>query len=211
MKSKKIFLIYRIYNKKEIEDGFENHLYGWSDSAALIKLFLMQRDYKKYRVDKITDEELAEELSENNLDEELKMNYVNLISVKNNTEVKFYTNKYELQEIEVRIQDYFNSLCSLNDYEYNTIVSIVMMLSNLDYIYEEALDVIGYRPPEMDSLFPGNGEFYGDDIINEIIDGYSYFSINKKHEVPGLHSVSSLPRLILYSLESVIMVTYKDM
>ena len=211
--SDKIYLIYRTYSRKEKEEFShrQDHLFGWTRSSSLIKAFLMQRDNKKYKVIKTNREEIADVMSENYLDDETEMDYINLKSASTGAEIKFYTNKDELSMIESNIQQYFSDLCSFDKYDVNTMKRIIDMISHLDDIYDEALEVIGFRPREMESLFPGQDDEWVNEIHQDIFNAYNSYQISKRHSIPGLEAMTDVSKKIYYSLESFIKVLVEDL
>lgn len=214
MKDENIYLIYRTYSKKMKKiNNNKNYLFGWSKDKNAVKAFLMQRDENKYNVIKTNDDEIAKIYGENDLDEDLELDYVNLTFSSNGEIFPLYTTKNELGEIEISVQRYFKDLCRLDKYEISTVENIIKMLSNLKDIYEASLEMIGFRPPEMDALYPGYDDEYDvmDNISDEIFTAYSSYCVSRKHTIPGLDMLSDLSKKILYSVESFIKVNVEDM
>ena len=210
---RKRFLIFRIYtNKQKKEENKKNYLYGWTYSKNILKAFFMQRDKSKYDVVKISDDEIGEIYSENYIAEDLELDYVNIKFASNGKVLKFYTNKDELATIEMKIHTYFSNLCSFSEYDVETIDRLVKLFGHLENIYDEALEVIGFRPSELDSLFPGHDdEINYDGIAEELFNAYSVYELNKKHVIPGLNSITDLSKVILYSVENFVKVAKEDM
>ena len=217
MSDDRIFVVHRVYNKDDRRyDYSKSSIYGWTDNKNIIKAFLSQRNRNKYYVDKMYGS--AKEILEgfyNDLDPDNMINYIKLKSV-NNKDKDFYLfmTANEMQEAEINIQKYFRDLCSISNIEGKG--DYLGMIENIDPYYADALDFIGYRPPEISAMYPSSdyaddpGEIIG---ITELIEtaycgsGISpYEEAENKGNLPGLSMLTDVANKILYSVESFIKV-----
>lgn len=222
MNEKKIYVIHRVYSKKEkyINDR-KSYLYGWTDNKSILKAFLSQRTKSKYGIDEIyADPEDILDGQYNDLDSNNMLNYIILKSVNNKIDDYYFFMTYnELQETEKRIQKYFRDLCSISNIYYDD--DYLGMLSHINEYYARALDFIGYRPPELSAMYPSAdytddpGEIIG---ITELIDSaycgaaiHPYEEINVNGKIPGLSMLTDISTKIIYSVESFIKVLKDDL
>lgn len=217
----KIYLIYRNYNEPERKKEEQKVLFAWSKSKALVKGFLKQRDNKKYIVLKSDENTFMSNYGEFGDADRTMLNYINLKSVKDQQEYCFFTTLDELQTAEIEIQRYMSDLSTIDDIE--GIDKVFIEIMNLKPYYLEALIYLGYRPSQLDQLFPSASEY---DEFNgcskaetEIEDAYSGdFSISPMEyedyrikKIPGLCTLDETHNKILYSLEAFIKVLKDDL
>jgi len=221
-KEEKIYVVYRVYDKKERPgENTEPIVYGWSRSKNVIKAFLSQRTPSKYYVDKIRGD--AEEIVDgyyNDLDTENMINYVKLKSVANKDEdVHLFMTANEMQEAEKRIQRYFRDLCCLSEIKGKG--DYLGMFLNIHEYYADALELIGFRPPEISAMCPAAdyrddpGEIIGiTELIEEAYSGATISpseSFSNNTRLPGLSTLPDVASKILYSIESFIKVLREDL
>ncbi len=211
------YMVFRIYTKEERKDPDDRAVfYGWSYDKAVVKAFFVQRNKAKYKVVKMNEKDIADNFHEDVVDGSTQIDYIKLRSAKTDEEYIIFLTSNELVEREIEIQRLFSDLSSLED------KTLLNMFLNLKPQYLEALYYIGYRPPEIDVLFPSDDE--KDDWCNEnhaeyqIIetaeDSYSsnengYRIIN--HKPYGAIALEDAFRKVIYSVESFIKVLKNDM
>lgn len=219
---RKVFLIYRyFYDEPERDKREQKVLYGWTFSKNMLKGFLKQRNNKKYIVCKVNREEFQRNYEEFADSDRIMLNYVKLKSVKDQQEYCFFTTLDELEATEVEIQHYFSELSTIDDVE--GIDRILIEIMNLKKYYLDALIYLGYRPSQIDQLFPSASEydeFNGCSKAESEIE-YAYsgdFSFSpmeygeaKIEKIPGLNTLESVHNKIIYSLESFIKILKDDL
>jgi len=222
MSNEKLYIIYRVYNKKDRPDNDVGPiLYGWSNNKNVVKAFMNQRDKNKYYVEKMSDANINEimEGSYNDLDVNNMIDYIKLRSSKTHEEICFFMTSNEMQEVEKRIQRYFRDLCSISNIIGNG--KYLEMYMYLDRYYIDALELIGYRPPEI-SVICQSADYRDDpgDIVGItmlIEDAYSGVNISPseifehRNKLPGLSTLYDISSKILYSIESFIKVMIDDL
>ena len=220
MSEEKIFLVYRIYNKKERStSNIKSRFYGWSQNKNVIKAFMSQRSSTKYDVVKIYDDPLTVTIESNYLDNNNMIDYVKLKSADTHEYVNLFMTMDEAQEAEIKVQRYFRDLCSISNITGNGNYMEIFM--NLNDYYADALDFIGYRPPEISAMLPSAdyrddpGEIMGiEELIEEAYSG-AWISpsetFNKNSNLPGLNCLTDIAAKILYSVESFIKVLRDDL
>jgi hypothetical protein len=213
------YLLYRVFSQKErptLSDG-NNYFYGWTNSKKIVKAFFKQRDKNKYVVFESTLDEIASRYSENDLRLEKKISFLKLKSAKTGEEFSIFMTSSEMCEAEKRIQRMAERHCYfLNIDEKKGILHYIVLFINLKEKYQEALNYIGYRPPEMQSMFDSVREERAE--IEECIDLAYGESLNPREyyhdpqeNVPGLSTLSDVSKMILYSVESFVKVLKDDM
>ncbi len=214
------YLIFRTFSKEERPNVSERSVFfAWSIDKNVVKAFLSQRDKKKYKVMKIKNEVIRKEFSEDLIFKETELDFIKLRSVKSGEEITFFTTGDELRETEIKIQRKFHNASSLENLKGN--YNYLEMIMHLDKFYFDALDFLGYRPPELDSLYPSADErdnfsnLY--DIEESIEMAYGeYYSHRSEfyeyHLLPlGTNVVDDVASKIIYSLESFIMILKNDL
>lgn len=222
MSDKKIYLVYRVYSKKEQPDhDIGPVLYGWTFNKNIIKAFLSQRSEGKYYVEKMRGD--IQELVDgeyNDLDTNNMINFVKLKSVENQNEhVYLFMTANEMQEAEKRIQRHFRDMCSISEIKGHG--DYLEMFLHIEDYFADALDFIGYRPPEISMMCPAAdyrddpGEIMGiTELIEQAYSGGSiapYEMYENKPELPGLSMLTDVASKILYSVESFIKVLREDL
>ena len=222
MSEEKIFLVYRIYSNKERGDAnIRSLLYGWSPKKSIVKAFLSQRTKGKYKVIKTYGDRDEIQVEQQDLDVNNMINYVKLKSAQTNEDFHLFMTADEMQEAEKRIQRYFRDLCSISEIKGDVDVYLEMFL-NIEEYYADALDFIGYRPPEISAMFPSGdfrddpGDIMGlDELIEEAYSGgatYPKETFDRYDPVlPGLSTLTDVATKILYSIESFVKVLRNDL
>lgn len=215
----KKYIVYRVYSKKERPRADERlSYYGWSESKSVIKAFLQQRSPNKYKVYKINKEDITPSMDDIN-DSYNMIDYIKLKSALTQEEFSLFMTMGEMKECEKRIQRMFIDQCALSNIEGNG--NYLEMFMNLDEYYADALFYIGFRPEEIDIMFPSSD--YHDDYSNftkieeAIDDAYvgAYLhpeeTYDKNKFIPGLYAMDDVSKMLYYSLESFIKVLIDDM
>lgn len=222
MKEKYKYLVYRAYSRKErpyVSSNDRLVLYGWTANKNVLDAFFEQRDKKKYRVKKTTDEEIKEVLN-TEMSPDMMIDFIDLKSASTGEIVKFFMTQMELISTEKNIQHYFQDLSRLVDRD-NGKKKLLELYLNLDEYYIDALQYLGFNPPELSDLFDSVDYLdspSGFMDIDGLIDG-AYESIcDVPHEyeyhqgiIPSIPMMENVNNKILYSVESFIRVLRDDM
>lgn len=210
------YLVFRSYKKKERSDPMDRKVfYGWSQSKNVILAFLEQRNSKKYYVQKMSEDAVSKLFGEE-LEDGTMINFVELRSAKSLEMVKLFITPFELKESEKRIQKMFRDASTLSPSAGEDIMSVIELFMNLDDYYGQALFFLGFRPSEIDDLFPSadpSDDWSNTLPIEDQIDD-SYY--NSDCDIPGMVPVTpfileNVSKQIIYSLESFIKVLRDDM
>ena len=215
MDEDKKYMVFRVYSKKERPNASEKEravFFGWSRSKSVIKAFKEQRDKRKYVVHKMTDDDIIRAFSEDITDDVCTMiDYIKLTSVQTQEEVIFFSTANELRSAEIEIQNMMKELCSISDIPGNG--NYLWMVLALDDYYGDALHYLGYRPPEIDIMFPSMSNYSQfESAEEEIDDAYDGIltcpeeMVTKTYQPIGLSNLSDVATKILYSLESFVKV-----
>lgn len=215
------YLVYRIYHKSERSDDTDrSRFYGWSTNKNIIKAFRKQRNQKKYKIIKMSENEISKTFSEDIDDIDAMIDYIKLRSVKTNEKMTLFLTLNEMRETEKKIQRMFLDQASLSRIQGTG--NYLQMFLHLDNYYADALYFIGFRPREVDDLFP-SADYHDDyssiEKIEEEIDAayeemYQFpREIVKKttESAVGLAVIEDASNKIYYSLESFIKVMKDDM
>lgn len=208
------YMVFRVYPLDEIPDPeLSCVFYGWTRSKAIAKAFLRQRAKSKYRIRRLDIEELqdlAQPLFDDS-EEQVMIDFVKLRSAKSHEEVFILTTARELMMSEIRIQKMLNEASSLKTVDAD-ITECVYILSNLKEKYADALYNIGFRPPEMESMYPSEDGFTVLDETSEAIE-YEYRNHSKSNKGLDIFQTSSddLFSKSVYSLENFIRVMKDDL
>lgn len=215
------YLVYRIYHKSECSDATDrSRFYGWSTNKNIIKAFRKQRNQKKYKIIKMSENEISKTFSENIDDIDAMIDYIKLRSVKTNEKMTLFLTLNEMRETEKKIQRMFLDQAALSRIPGTG--NYLQMFLHLDNYYADALYFIGFRPREVDDLFP-SADYHDDyssiEKIEEEIDAayeemYQFpREIVKKstESAVGLAVIEDVSNKIYYSLESFIKVMKDDM
>lgn len=217
MKEKRYWLIYRVKDHKE--DEMNARIYGWTDSKNALKAFSEQRDEKKYAIFEIEYQELEEKFNMGGLPDELKLDYLELTSVQTGDKIKLFMTMSEVGEVVKKIVRLFvdlSSLCNINFKDPNKEVLYFMnLIMNLKPKYYDALEYIGYRPPEIEQYFDSITGTH-EDMINETVDLAIAETVHPMRqrspgEIPGASALDDVADKILYSLEAFIKVMRDDL
>ena len=219
MKDDHIYLVYRVYSKKERPDYNSRIIfYGWTNSKNVIKAFFQQRNKSKYYVCKTSMEELGERFSENNLEYNNFIDYLPLRFVSTGEKINFFMTIDEMHEAEIKIQRYFREKCELVTIDKGK-THLLNLFMNLDDYYVNALEYIGFIPPEINELFPSANPLEDniEDIEDMISDGYdTYYGAPAEHlehlsTPPGISIMDKVYTKILYSVESFVKILKEDL
>lgn len=216
------FLVYRSFSKKErpeLNHKERNVFYGWTEHKSILKAFLSQRNKNKYKVYKVSDEDIEKFYSEDVTYNETKIDCIKTKSSKTHEEYVLFITGVELQESEIKIQQIFRDLSSIKDLPGN--YNYLDMILHLDSYYFDALYYIGYRPPEIDAIYDSadpRADFstyydveesiemaYGEYFSYGYGEEYKDLMLNKSTLV-GASVLDDVATKIIYSLESFIMV-----
>jgi hypothetical protein len=219
-----IYLIFRKYKKNERINAERHSLYGWSKSSSAIAAFLAQRDNKKYKVVKYDYEDLKLEVpyvSNELLTPETMIDYVELTSAQDGSKTYLFTTSNEMMETEKKIQRLFHDLSSTA--KINGKGDYLNMIINLNPYYRIPLFYIGYRPEEIDILYPSADESdniaplsYIEQCIDDAYEDVNDFTddnLERYHYLPGQMGLdeANISAKVIYSLESFIKVMVDDM
>lgn len=220
------FLVFRVYSEEERpEKSTQSIYYGWTTHKAVLKAFLRQRSSKKYKVIKLSNEEIEkynQKYSDcDDLDDKEHMiDFIKLKSAKTYEEHTLFVTLNELRSFEIDVQGYFHDLASVSTIDGDS--KYLDMVYNLREDYFNALYFLGYRPPEINALFSDNMESMYDnnnDIEDQIVTAYDEassltpkdFSIRSRNKLPGQYFMNDISNKILYSIESFMKIMKDDM
>lgn len=205
---KHVYLIYRTYNEKErprVSARERNVLYGWSNSKHVMKVFMAQRSSKKFKAVKID----KDDINCNILDENNMIDYVSLKSESGNT-IDLFLTKNELVEAERSIKDSLKDLCRLVDRNKGKPNTLELYM-NLNEMYLDPLQFLGFIPPELEILFPSIDEYResNDSMfdIDNMIDGNCTEDISydsSSNYTCNFDSINDITDRINYSAETFI-------
>ena len=213
MSDLRYYMIYRVY-----DESSRNHLYGWCTQKILVKALLSQRDKSKYKVVKMYDDEIADMYSENGLDTDLMIDQVKLRSSLSGDDVMFFTTKSELMEAEKGILRYLRDLPRLVERDKGNL-DLLELFHNMKDYYKDALDLLGFRPPELETLFDRDDYVSCDNSIESMcksIDDtyrFAYYEVKQMIDHPiGLPSIDTeLYTQVIYSLEAFVKILREDL
>lgn len=215
------YLVYRVYTKEERPDREDrNVLYGWSTNKSIIKAFQKQRSKDKYRVIKMSRDDIVRTFSEEIDDTDAMIDFIKLKSAKTHEVIYLFMTLNEMRETEKKIQKMFLDQASLERIPGNG--NYLELFMNLDDYYADALFFIGYRPREVDILFPSadpRDDYASVDRIEQQIDqaydglyGFPQEELRRSTDsVVGLSIIEDVANKICYSVESFIKVMREDM
>lgn len=208
----KRYLVFRVYTSKErpnIQD--RTRFYGWTHHKEVVEVFLSQRNKKKYQVRKMHTEDL-EQLKEPLYDDDesnVYIDYVLLKSAKTEKEIPFFITSDELKEAEVRIHRMMQDMARLSNIPGDG--NYLELYVNLKEKYKNALYFIGYRPEEIDTLFPSISDETDGMILEEKIDDSYAYGLTSHSSPPGYQVLPDIASKTIYSLESFIKVLKEDL
>ena len=213
---KKIYVILRKYSEKERPGSSLKErviLYGWTNKKNVVNAFFGQRDRSKFILRKFNREELNDIFCENELYPESLIDYIELYSINSEDKIPFFTTKYELMSAEKKILRLFSDASKLVERDDGN-TRLLNMYMNLSDNYKDALDYIGFRPPELDAIFD-NASKDTEEELEDIIDcAYSEYPqelYEKMRELPGVDHLPQDYQKVIYSLEAFIKVLSEDM
>lgn len=218
MSEQSYFMVYR--TKNDEPDTSSVHLYGWTMHKTVVKAFMRQRTKGKYNVVKMYEDEIEEMYSESPLSiENMIDEFIFPMASSNGDKVVILSTKSEMYETEVRIQKYFRELPKL--LEDGDDMHIIELFLNLKEYYSDALEFIGFRPMEIESLFGSDTYIACENSIelikDEIEDAYisdqinEYRTANHSRDLPGLSKLTEPYSRVLYSLEAAIKVLKEEL
>lgn len=197
------YMVFKLSKEEQSLSKINNSMFwGWTKSKAVIQAFKAQRNMKKYVIMKMDPEDMEKYFLEDMTDSETMIDYVELGDVISGKDVTFFTTKTELREAKKRIERLMREASSFETLPGN-ITDYVNILVNLKDRFADALDVIGFDPPELAAL----------DNWSDQYDDAAYISSLDSCGV-GHRWVKDTPRPIervIYSLQSIIKVLRDDL
>lgn len=215
------YLVYRVYTKEERPDREDrNVLYGWSTNKSIIKAFQKQRSKDKYRVIKMSRDDIVRTFSEEIDDTDAMIDFIKLKSAKTHEVIYLFMTLKEMRETEKKIQQLFLNQASLERIPGDG--NYLELFMNLDDYYGDALFFIGYRPKEVDILFSSadpRDDYASINRVSDQIDqaydelyGFPQEELRRPTDnVIGLSVIEDVANKICYSIESFIKVMREDM
>lgn len=217
-----IYLVYRIYQPDERPDKYDRSVfYGWSKNKSIIKVFTQQRSKGKYHLIKIDEDDISNlypDSDKSPVDDDHMIDFVILKSVSTGESYHFITTSNELCNAEILIQRMMHDASSLSEDGFK--LNDINLFYNIKDEYLKALYYIGFRPDDLDILYPSAD--YHDDINNiqtieeDIEDAYTYpydesrFEVSKRKPM-GMMNFTDISNKILYSLEAFVKVLKDDL
>lgn len=209
----RLYLVYRRYSQIERPRRRANErtiFYGWTKSKNVVKAFFAQRSKHKYDVVETDLEEIGEKLSENSLNPDDMIDFIVLHFAGSKESIQFFMTKREMFEAEIRIERYFRDMCNLVTRDKGNTTLLLMYMNLLEY-YTDALEFIGFSPPEIDDLNGTDSSYYDlfEESIERAYEESPYDEYERWQEPPGS---SANPRAkFVYSIESFIKVLRDDL
>lgn len=210
----KIYVVFRYYNNKErpdVEKKERYEFYGWSTKPEVIEAFQSQRDPRKYKVQKYTREELGRMFGENAMYPESKIDYVNIPIAATGERMSFFTTAAELMSAEKKVLRMMSDLARLVDKDEGR-TRLLSLYINLDDWYKDALEYIGFIPPELSVLFDSKDETEeAEEAVDNLFSGYPN---EENSSIVGIENLSALNydyQKVIYSMESFIKVLVEDL
>jgi hypothetical protein len=165
MKSEWVYLIFSKYEKPNEITGSNEVLYAWTPSKDTLKLFMKQRNPKKYRVMKVDpdDPRLC------SCDAKIMLEPSRIESKKFGRMVTLITTFEEIQRFQNSIVKLFKDRASLTRIAGNDpgdkLNAYVRTFLNIKPVFSEALDKIGFCPRETETLFDSDiTDIYSDEF-----------------------------------------------
>ena len=208
----KVYIVYRVYEDMPIRSS-NMCFYGWTSDKDVLKAFLKQRKKKKY-----TYKSIKEHTS--SLNDDNRIDYIKLRSTKTLETTILFLTLNEMREVECNIQRLARETCSLANItsDGEKLCLYINAIVNLKDKYAKALDMIGYQPPEIETLFDSVHESITDDpSLEEHLEViYKYREDNPSYRKtrdtpPGAAAFCDVCKKILYSLESFVKVMKDDL
>ncbi len=215
------YLVFRVYTEKERPAASSSErivFYGWTRNKSVLKAFLEQRTKGKYKFKKLYDEDIAYYYSEDITDESTMIDILELHFSKTGETAKMFMTAKEMKEGEKAIQRMFREQastfkCSEDGSKW---VYLNMFVNLIDY-YAEALDFLGYRPPELNNL-EDTLVASEEDEVEEMIEMAYNGVFDHPEEVyepdykpKGLSAIGDVAHKILYSVESFVKALREDL
>lgn len=215
------YLVYRIYTKEERPNADERSvLYGWSMNKSIIKAFCNQRNKDKYMVIRMSNDDIIRTFSEEIDDTDAMIDFIKLKSAKTHEVIYLFMTLNEMRETEKKIQKMFLDQAALENIPDDG--NYLNLFMNLKDYYADALFFIGFRPREVDVIFPSadpRDDYASIDRISQQIDeaydglfGYPQEELRRNPEnIVGMSKIEDVANKICYSIESFIKVMRDDM
>lgn len=216
------YLVFRNYSYKERPHSTpDNRLefYGWSQDKKVIKAFMIQRSKDKYKVVKKYKEMFPEAMLESWVDIETMIDFIMLPSVTTGNEVPLFMTKQEMSEVEIKLRKYFKELPKLVEMA-NGEITLLRMYTNLKDKYHDVLNIIGYQPNELKTLYDDSmsdeySESYIKDLYSEYVTELGCEDCRKigHDEIPGRDWAieNDISYKIIYSVESFVKIMKDDL
>lgn len=214
----KRYLVFREYTPKERPDRNERLVfYGWTKQKEMILAFLKQRSPKKYRIRKVNLEDIKKIYGED-LNMDMELDFAELKSVKTKEKIYLITTKLEMNETEKKVSRLFRELSSISSMCSDCVMEVLRLFVNLDEYYAIALFFLGFRPPELDDLFPSadpTDDYSNTQMLEDSIDE-EYTMVPWDHGLGNMNPITpwiteDTSKQLIYSFESFIKVLREDM
>jgi len=198
-------------------------VYGWCEIKEIGKAFMKQRTRGKYRMVKMTSEDLARYFSDSGMDISNQIDRYMIDSVHSSEPIAFFSTADEMKETEVNIQRYFRELPKLIERAEGR-PEVINLFIHLKDKYAYALDYLGFRPPEVEALYDRD-DWVGDadetsieGIVDAVENAYTekmieeYKSGRSENRYPaGLDSLRDEYSKMILTLESFVIVLKEEL
>lgn len=210
--------MFREYTAKERPERSERLIfYGWTRNKDMILAFLRQRSSKKYRIRKVYLEDIKK-IYGDDLSPDTELDFVELLSAKTREKIYLITTKLEMNETEKKVSRLVRELSSLSYVCSDCIMEVLRLFINLDEYYAVALFFLGFRPPELDELFPSadpRDDYSNTEMLEDSIDE-EYTTVPWDHGLGNMNPITpwiteDVSKQLIYSFESFIKVLREDM
>lgn len=197
-----MYVIYRQYSRDERpgESFIERcPLYGWTNDKKMIKLFLQQRSKDKYKIIKVSKEDIECDYEEP-MNRSMMLDILQLQSVSIDEKMYFISTDNEVQTWEFKLHQMFEDAASLESIKGDG--NYLELFHNIKEEYTDALAVLGYVPRELEALFPA-AVLSMDEFEAELDSRHSCGDANKSLET------ASAKDKVIFSAEAFIKI-FKD-
>lgn len=149
-KEEVIYIIFRVYRN----DRLKNFEYAWTKNKNMAKAFKAQRTDEKFKVARVTSEDLARIYSDTTMERERELKIKAVFCKSTNDYVRLVTTDMEMNDAKAKLKKLF---AELSDPSRNlgvySLESQMNLYRSIRPEFLRALEYFGFRPPAMDSYF----------------------------------------------------------
>jgi len=210
----KIYAVLRYHSEKEWKhsDPKDRYvLYGWTKDKKILDAFFSQRSKNKYVVKKFDQEEIKFEYTDEFYPEDM-IDYIELPLASTGEKYPLFITKHELIQAETMIIRMMTDAARLVE-RADGKTNLLELYHNLDNDYKDALEFLGFVPPELEAIFDSvkNQEDEISELIETCFETYPqemYARIDKPY---GIDMMPNVWQQVIFSLEAFIKVLREEM